>query len=197
MFTEHIGFEIGVNYLFGQSSEIRQEFRDTQSTENHVMKVSSRSVNITPSLRLAIPLGKKISLYSRSGLVIPVVSRATKNQESVYAENGSSVGVSIKSIVKNRFGLGYAGALGVALRASDNITLNLEIAGQMLSLWADREKIESFKIDGKTYDPKQFNYSEETIYVRESPVARKKGYALTYQSPFHSLGINVGLAFSL
>lgn len=197
MFTEHLGFEIGVNYLFGKSSEIHQELQDLESAQNHLMKVHSNNLMITPSLRFAAPLSKKVSIYSRTGLVIPILARTTKSLKSAYAGMGMKYDVEINSVVKNRFALGFAGALGLGCQVSEKVSLNIEVAGQMLNLWADREKINSFRVDNVERKPEQFGYSEETIYVRELDVNGRRGYALTYQSPFHSLGVNLGVAFHL
>jgi hypothetical protein len=197
MFNENIGFEVGVNYLIGKSSEIHQEFEDQNGSQNHLMKMSSNSLMVTPSLRFAVPLSKNVSIYSRSGLVIPVLSRVKKNQQSAYAGIGESHDIEINSVLKNHFTFGFSGALGFAFRTSKKTTFNVELAGQMLSLWASKEEIKSFKVDKTERKPSDYGYSTGTIYVTDISVDGKSGNALTYQSPFHSLGINIGMAFEL
>ncbi len=205
MFNEHIGFELGVNYLIATENKAWQGVRVGGEVIFNELVSKASNVNFYPALRLAAPLGKYISVYTRVGLVVPIVS---KIKDKFTSEGYDSLGefhrVNITSETKNRFTIGFAGAAGLHIKLSKHTAFFAEINAQMLNVWAKSAERTYYAIDGKDQLAGLRIFEREMIYKKKldtvhntGAVPNKPSEGLTYQSPFHSAGLNVGLSFSL
>lgn len=205
MFNANVGFEVGADYLFNNGSKSWQGIEFEGKSIYDEVKIKSSNLNLYPSIRLAIPLGKKVSLYSRSGLVIPLLSKITRTMTSAFYDTaGIYYKPQITTVTKNRFAVGFTGALGIDIKISPRVSVNAEIAGQMLNVWTKSEKITGYSLNG--YDRfSELNPRElETKYLKEVDVFYGNGstalmppYGLSTQHPFHSIGFNVGMSFGI
>ncbi len=93
MFSEYVGLELGVNYLYGMNSMVtdessvqnyhytitsignnrtRETQTDTRSTHSKINSMKRDALTLTPAVRLVAPMSDRLSMYSRLGIVLPI-----------------------------------------------------------------------------------------------------------------------------
>lgn len=205
MFNANIGFELGVSYLLGAQGKAWQGVTLGGVKVYNELTRKATNINILPALRLAVPLGKDISLYSRTGVVIPVLARIKDQFVSEgYDTTGAFQKVRMKEETKTRLTAGFTGAVGFEIKLYPDVSFFIEGNGQLLNVWSRSSTVTEYTVNGKDQMNTLLPYQKETTYLKSLHNLANNGNSpyqpaevLTYQSPFTSVGLNVGLNIRL
>lgn len=196
MFNEHVGAELGLNYLMG--NKVTQDeftFGDFSSTT----VTQSNQFRVNPSL--VITNGGKVAAYGKLGFVIPVAgSTVTEYRDNAGNEQD------IESA--GSFSLGYQGALGVSYSISDKLSIFGEISGVSLRIKSKSQSITKVSSSGIDILPLMSTYAKETVFVDElSNSSNNSSYndnfstdapkeELANTSNYNAQFINIGVKFN-
>lgn len=205
MFNKYVGFEIGADYLIATQNKALQTARIGGDIVYNKLTTKASNINFFPALRLSVPLNKSISMYSRTGLVIPLVSVIKERfTADGYDTAGNFRKLDINTEIKNRFTIGFAGAIGFEIKVSEKVFFFTEASAQLLNVWSKSGKVTEYEINGKSQLGSLQTYQKETLFKKAISTTSNTGQfsskpseSLTYQSAFHSVGVNIGLSFRL
>lgn len=196
MFNEHVGAELGLNYLLG--NKVTQDevtfggFSSTTITQ-------SNQFRINPSL--VISSGGKLAAYGKLGLVVPVAGSTITE----YRDNAGNA-QDIESA--GSFSFGYQGALGVSYSISEKLSLFGEFSGVNLRIKSKSQTVTSFSAIGIDVLGLMTTYDKETVYVDQlSNSSNNSSYNANYSensakeelantSNYNAQFINIGVKFN-
>jgi hypothetical protein len=160
MFNEHLGFEIGANYLSGSEIEITSF---TVPTGALVAKSKSTQLRINPSV--VISSGNEgLNFYGKAGLIIPVSGSTVVN----VSDNLNPLSVEEYTVESSGdFSIGFSGALGVSYGLNNSISIFGELNGVNLRIRGKSQTVTSYTVNGTDVMPLMDQYSKETVYVNE------------------------------
>lgn len=221
MFTENIGAELGVSYLFGAPYSIRytninqriDKYIDLTNNANNTtasasssgiqdVRFSGNMLRLIPAIRITAGNGK-IKPFMRIGLVIGLGGKI-KSVSKITLTNTTGITETLDMVLKRSGGvsLGVACGLGADIKLSEKFGIFAE-AGVITQTWAPKKAVlTKANIDGVDQFPTMTTYERESEYY--------DSYTQTYPSsdtsiphqeskvrhPFSSIGINVGVRFS-
>jgi hypothetical protein len=155
MFHPNIGFEIGAYYLKSTRFLLAKNITPTFQAEHTIV---GERLDLIPQLVLNINLAEKWSLYSKSGLVIPVWGRSSSeikidDQEGklVYEYTGltnpnTHGRVRIKASTYGKFSYGFQTRLGVGYKALDWLSIFGEVKFVALSIRSKEDRFDDVEI---------------------------------------------------
>jgi hypothetical protein len=182
------------------------------------------SFSMTPAIKLVAPINDRFSVYSRIGVVVPILDKMVyeyEDRSSSYYSNkvnnsGSSTysNSSEKKIMEftSYFNLGYSAALGVNIALGKRFSVFGEVNAVSNSFEAKKSAITEWvetssgssgtssnknKLDGlKTYD-------KETEYLKDYTVDNTNSTTnkdtprkdVSFSLPASSIGMTIGLAY--
>jgi len=153
-------------------------------------------VMIAPQLVLKTN-GPKINVYSRFGMVVPLMTDVLQDS---YVENapgtGSKTTYLFSSRLKSRFSLGFTAAAGAQYRVNSRLNIFAEVSILSLSTYLKQSNLEGFAINGQPLSVS--NVSPQTITYTKNGVLDTNGTTqASYSLPFSNVGFNVGVSVSL
>ncbi len=192
LISNHIAAELGTRY--STTGEILLSKINTPTfTSSH--KVNSQWMEINPGIILSSGFNKKITIYSRIALSIPIFGNTTSNvliddKEGriatyflpVYEKqlgipltevftNQVETQLEVEAVTKGGSSLGLIAGLGSTWKLSSNVNLMLECAIQTLAIRSlDAEYTaytQSSSINGSPIDIEVVRYNREIIFVDE------------------------------
>jgi len=189
MFSENIGFELGTSYLIGSAQ--------TKEKSEYVLEEAK-----TSGLRLAPQLVVKLDngLYSRFGMIIPVMGKTIVTSSDDHYQVAPAVFVKKESTVEatGSFSMGFIGAIGYAYALSDNMDLFAEVEYIGMSIKSGTATLTQLDINGedqlanmKTIQ-KEYEFVDEVMDTDNTNV-NEPGKSLKQKAPFSSLGLNIGI----
>lgn len=196
--NQHISFEVEGKYLFGRQTK-------TADFVKEVVKAKANYLSLSPSLRIDVPITKKIAFYSKTGIVLPVYNRI-KVQHDFYV---SYLTLSEHIVIKNDINIGCSGTMGCQFTLKNAVSLWLEMTGQILNMWTKSAKVKSFTINGQDYFSYLTESETQVVYKGKlsqngnnylNPVGINPNLPLEQlkmQTPFHNLGLGLGIAIQL
>ncbi len=215
MITDHIGVDLGLNYLMG--SKLVTESYDS-NTEFFVSiyeaTLQSSQFRVSPSIIITSG-GDGLSLYARAGLVLPVITSTM--QEIRSSEEVPMLGTMTAewdteirdTEIKGAMSLGYQGAIGVSYGLSDNLSLFGELSGINLRVKAASSEMTKLTSEGvdvplasldryytHTNYVDELNSSSNNEYYNDDFDSSKAADELRFSSNFNALFINVGVKYS-
>ncbi len=131
MFNDHVGFELGLEYLYGSKVKV-EEF--TSPKGEYYTEAYTRQFRVIPSL--VVQGGGDISPYARFGIVLPVAGQSHGDR---YADDVAIVSslipsllptateFEVESTIKGKFAVGFRAAAGVSYKLSDKLDLFGEV----------------------------------------------------------------------
>lgn len=159
-FGEHFGAELGLNGFFGTSTTVEKSTSSSNSM-THTMK--SNQFRITPAFIIRSG-GEKISVYARTGLVIPLIG-------SVQSEiKDNPIPGSNRTLAYNTTGkvsLGYTGAFGVNIHFGKKFGLFAEAGATSLRVKSKETEMKKYDLDGQDLLGNVPTYNKQTKYVDE------------------------------
>lgn len=196
MFNEHVGAELGLNYLMGNKVTQDEVNWDTFSSTT---VTQSSQFRVNPSL--VITSGGKVAAYGKLGFVIPVAGSTVTE----YRDNAGNA-QDIES--SGSFSLGYQGALGVSYGISDKLSIFGEISGVSLRIKSKSQTVTKASAMGIDALPFMTTYDKETVFVDElSGSSNNSSYNVNYSdasakeelantSNYNAQFINIGVKFN-
>lgn len=155
MFHPNIGFEVGVYYLRSNRFLLAKNNTPTFQAEHTII---GERLDLIPQLVLNIDFAEKWSLFSKSGLVVPVWGRSSSeikidDQEGrlVYEYTGlnnpdTHGKVRIKASTYGKFSYGFQTRLGVGYRALDWLSVFGEVKFVALSIKSKEDRFDDVEI---------------------------------------------------
>lgn len=200
MFSEHIGIELGANYLMGSEVDVTS-FNVPTGSLTAVSK--STQLRLTPSI--VISSGSEgVNVYGKAGVIVPISGSTTVN----VTDNINPLSIEEYSVEsKGDLSIGFTGAIGVSYGFSEKLSLFGEINGVNLRIRGKSQTITSYTVNGTDIIPLLEEYEKETVFVDElnansnnfdynlnsSSASAKE--ELVSSSNFNALTFNIGLKF--
>lgn len=180
-FTENLAAELGFTYVLGSSIESK----DVSTSQTNTQTLQGRSISFAPALVFSTGFEETVAPYARVGALVALPS-FTDERETTGA---------IQSTYKDRsyggVAIGFTGALGLQYNISDNLAFFGELQFNALSYKPSKWEIEELTSDGidilKDLPVSEGTYEDE---LDAKPATDKKS---SYQTPFSSIGFNIGL----
>jgi hypothetical protein len=192
--NNHIGFELGINYLLGGKNT--STFTGTDYKATYIMH--AKMLRLIPSIILAAG-HEKINPYAKFGFVIGTGSVFSEMEEK---DDGD---ITIENWKYNGgMALGMNSAIGVLYTLKSNLFFFGEVNMINMSYAPTKGKITEATFNGKDELPDMTTRQKESEFVdsysydpMNPPPASEPRKELKYKSPFGSVGINIGLRFNL
>jgi hypothetical protein len=194
--TKGVGIELGVS--MGANSK---KYKSEYTNSNYVPPAYEIRTTTTyyqkspklffPSIVVQTAWGA-INVYSRIGAAIPLGGRQVWEYKAEDREWTIEL--------RNKFAVGFQGALGAQIPLTRRIKFYLEAGGVSLNAYADESKLISASENGMAVP--QYGTSTVAYYEFEGynssyrPVGMPVEYP-TFSSPYSSIGIGAGLFISL
>jgi opacity protein-like surface antigen len=185
-FTDNLGFELGANYLLGSAQSI---LKNTTTTA----EAKSSGLRLSPQLTFRLENG----LYSRMGLVVPVMGKTVSDVNVAYT------GVEVKKVYESKgaFSVGFIGAIGYSYKLSDNLSVFGELEYLSLTIKQGTKTLTEYTYNGTDMMSTQTISDKETEYVDEVKATDNSSddeptKELASRAPFSSIGINIGVMMS-
>jgi hypothetical protein len=203
MFNKNLGAELGVSYLIGSKTTIQDEASSNNASSIDEIIFKGNMLRLTPALKMMVGEGK-LQPYTKLGMIVGVGGKFTEEY------NSSSTGPfgSSSSIEKYEYtggvSLGFYGGLGINYALSENLCLFGEIAGNYQNWAPTKGELVTATYDGldelpfMTTSEKEVEYFDELTVNNNSPTdPGSPSKDLKFYVPFSSIGINIGLVFTL
>lgn len=159
MFYPNIGFEVGLTYLRSNRFLLAQDQTPTFQAEHSIV---GERLDIIPQLVLNFGFKEKWSVYSKSGLVIPVWGRS-KSEIKIDDQEGRLVyeyiginnpnthgSVRIKASTFGKFSYGFQTRLGVSYKALDWLSVFGEVKFMALTIRSKEDRFD--EVDIRLFD---------------------------------------------
>lgn len=199
MFTNNVGAELGADIGIAHivyEGEITspQASNPAYTVTQFYSQYVKNPVVLTPALYLQSG-GKKINIYTRAGLVVPLKSKLTAEVGEITTATGTNVSrsINIGYDVSTSFKLGLAGAVGVKYAVNPRLQLSMEISTTSLSLFLDELTITSYSIDGANVFSQIPEQSRKISYSRSGSTNTPP----TYSIPFGNAALRAGVFYTL
>lgn len=201
MFHPNVGLELAVTGILGPKRYIAEETVSSSfasGTERYTTYART-SIAVIPSVVFKVP-GRKVDLYSRLGLAIPVAGKMI-----IEGDWTSSLGESEETEreATSRFSLGIAGALGVNYHVTSRLGVWLEVNGISRNAFAKRMELTKAVEDGvnvlSLYDTDERVVEFESEYTEGSGAQNPNlpSREQTFAIPYSNIGFAVGVSFGL
>lgn len=202
MFNPNVGIDLGLDVGL---STTQYSFNDNNILIDSIaynIKVTQRAkmpVVFIPALLLKTD-GKKLNLYSRFGLALPLKTKITQDQ--VYTNLPGAGAVQVEDYtweVKTKFSLGFSAAAGVQYQLNDKSVLWCEASILSLGVYAQEANMVEVSVDGQTgYLPQVPVSNRKITYSKDfSSAAGDYYHQPAYSLPFSNVALNVGVSFKL
>lgn len=200
--SEHIGVELDANIgLVPRKYEMNYEESDgVERTQASIEQQANMPVLLSPALVLQTG-GEKLSLYSRTGLVIPVQStytlESTSTTESLLAVQNVERSI-YKEEFKTRFGVGFSAAVGVRYKIAELFSIFSELNVTSLTLYARESEVKEYIVDGVNYTNTMPDEYRTTKYEFKASSANSTTNTYsTFAVPYGNFGFTAGVIMSL
>lgn len=113
LFSEHLAFDMGINYLAGSQVRIRERSYSSNTLGmSGTSDFKSRSLRVAPAIKFSVGLAK-LNPYGRVGLGMYMFNRQTEYSYTNQTSSGVNTREEITTETTGAFSMGYTGALGV------------------------------------------------------------------------------------
>jgi hypothetical protein len=192
MFNEHVGAELGFNYLMGGKSKASDEYMNGAKTDYVLM---ARMGRVIPAVVIAAG-GEKIDPYAKFGVVISLGSVKYEIEDN----NNGNVSID-KWCYSGCVALGFMGAVGAKFPLSNNMRLFAEINTINLSYAPKKGELKESTVNGEDRLPDLSTREKEIEFVDQITYDYEGGnqsdsdptQILKQKFPLGSVGINLGL----
>lgn len=200
--SEHIGVELDANIgIAPRKYEMNYEESDgVERTQASIEQQANMPVLLSPALVLQTG-GEKLSLYSRTGLVIPIQStytlESTSTTESLLAVQNVERSI-YKEEFKTRFGVGFSAAVGVRYKIAELFSIFSELNVTSLTLYARESEVKEYIVDGVNYTNSIPDEYRTTKYeFKASGANNTTNTYSTFAVPYGNFGFTAGVLMSL
>ena len=194
MFTKNLGVEIGLSSLKGDHTTLNSSF--INGTD--MVDLSSTMFRINPSIVIAAGMNG-LNPYARFGVIIGTGSII---ETIKYTENPNSSSTTMKLNGGNTVGL--SAAIGAQIKLTGRISVFGELAMVNMSYAPTRGEITAYTFNGidklTSLKPREIltDYVESyTVNSNQTTPDNEPSKGLLQKFPFGSIGMNIGLKYSL
>ncbi|WP_312075113.1 outer membrane beta-barrel protein [Chryseobacterium sp.] len=193
MFTQNIGAELGVDYLFGSQTT----FRETETqfpTYTADQNICGKMLQFKPAMVFAAGSGN-VKPYAKAGVVIGVASKITSeyeirdtNYSSDYYEEYTG-GVAV----------GFHGALGLDYALNNKMSVFGELTAVGLNYSPDKGEVTRAVENGQDYlneltvNDREIEFVNSTDGTAQTSNQPRK--ELKFSAPFSNVGLNIGFKY--
>jgi hypothetical protein len=189
MFNEHVGAELGINYLLGGKAKAKDEYLGG-TTE---YEFYARMLRFIPAIVIAAG-GEKINPYAKFGVVV-----STGSVKYDYEDKDGGDLTIRKVKYSGGIALGFMGAVGAKFKLSDNMSLFAELNTINQSYAPKKGELTEYSFNGTDRLPNLNTYQKEVEFVDKItydgsyPPTSEPRKELKQKLPLGSVGINFGL----
>lgn len=200
MFNSNIGFGLNASMLIGQKFESTYTYSSPGYASSSTTTYQGKMTRITPNIILSVGEGK-IKPYARLGIALGIGNTITIHDEYSNTDGDSEI---FTFQYDQGLAFGTYGEFGLNIGFTDKLSLNVALNGYNMS-WAPKHGIlTEYKSNGLdmlpflTTSDKEFEfvdnltYNSGAVYNESQPSQNLKSY-----NPFSSLGLNIGIRYSL
>ncbi len=210
MFNKYIGAELAFNYAIGLENTFTSKYTysgydggiaPVDVNVNSETKIKNSGLGLMPALKFVAPMGDKLSLYSRFGLVIPVTEKTIITYDETQTSTLRTETSFRKTEVTSFFKLGAAAAMGVSCALTDKLDLFAEVNGVWSSFQFKKSTVVKATENGQDILPnmttyqKETEYNKEHNYVTDNNEPNKPSQQLSDTFPASNIGLTIGVAF--
>jgi hypothetical protein len=189
MFSEHVGAELGINYLMGGKAKAKDEYPGG-TTE---YKLYANMLRFIPAVVIAAG-GEGINPYAKFGVVI-----STGSAKYEWEDNDVVITIS-KEKYSGGIALGFMGAVGVIFPLNDKLGIFAEINTVNQSYAPKKGELTEASYNGKdmlpdlTTSQKEIEFVDKitTEFEGNDPPTSEPTKVLKQKLPLGSVGIQVG-----
>lgn len=200
MLNENLGFGLNASMLSGQKIESTYTYTETGYNSESVSTFQGKMTRITPNIILSVGDGN-IKPYAKLGIALGVGSKITYNDNYSNSDGDREI---YAFELDQGMAFGTYGELGVGIGINDNIALNVSLNGYNMN-WAPQHGIiTEYTVNGVDVLPQLTTSDKEVEFVDEisynssnTPSEGQPDQDLKMYHPFSSLGLNIGIKYSL
>lgn len=190
-FNDNIGVQLDAAFLIG-----------TEMTHDEVLTagMEERTYTKTNQLRLSPQLVLKtdLGIYGRIGMVLPVMGKTTQFYENVNSSAGAGIATDIEVEAKGKFSIGFVGAVGYQFGLSDKLSIFGEMEYISLGIKRASTQITKYEIGGNSIlDSGMPGGPTSDVQEYDDTTTPGDGMAQGSKSAYHSIGLNIGVRFTL
>lgn len=201
MFNQNVGLDVAFNFMPGARKYTFHDFNVSVNgiaTDVTITQQAQFPVLLTPALVFKTS-GSKTKLYTRTGLVLPLSTRIDQHQIFVNRPGtGARQEDDYYWVVKNKFSLGFSGAIGLETRFKRGKVFG-EVSFVSLAAYAKEANLVDVAVDGQggylRAVPEQ--YRKVTYSSSFTTTSTDYYHQPTYSQPFSNCSVNVGISFPL
>lgn len=153
-------------------------------------KHASASVFTIPTL--VLQYGNKVKLYTRTGVIIPIVSRMNTAISQQQTFNGVTQTITAAEVVKHKFNLGLSTSVGVIGTIGKGLQLWAELNYFSLTLHTKEKELVAYSVNGVNLINRVTNPKLRYAQSGAASAARP-----TITDPYSSAGVRVGISLNL
>jgi hypothetical protein len=161
-----------------------------------VVQQSFKPIIFTPSLVLQTG-GKKIDLYTRVGVALPLNTRIVQD---IIVTNAPGTGATTERDftmqLKSSFSLGFAAAAGIHYKLNRVMSIWGEFSFLSLSVYIKESELIGFSENGQQYSLSAISGPQTITYSKTAAVDTNETTLPTYSQPFSNVGFNLGISFT-
>lgn len=188
-FNDNIGIQLDASFLIG-----------TEMTHDEVLTAGfeERTYTKTNQFRLSPQLVLKadMGLYSRIGMVLPLMGKTTRYYDNVNSALGAGVSTYAEAVAKGKFSLGLIAAVGYQFSLSDKLSIFGEMEYISLGIKRASTEITVYELGGTSFLDQPGGPSSDLDEYDDVTVPGDNMSQGT-KSAYHSIGLNVGVRFTL
>jgi hypothetical protein len=203
MFNKNVGAEIGFNYVMGGKTTIKDDDASPTSSTKSETTMQANMIRVVPAIRMTAGEGK-LRPYMRMGLILGLGTKLVVEDKSTYTSPADVIVSEETWEYKGGMSLGFHGGLGAIFMISDGLGIFAEVAGNFQSWAPATGSMTKSMFDGEDQMPdlktndKEIEYVDSFTITSPSPTNdAAPSQQLRDYHPFSSVGINIGIHFTL
>jgi hypothetical protein len=200
MFNPHVGVELGVQVVIAPT---KYTFTGLLPNFNNRIYTSvthaKNPVYIIPALVLST--GNKLKVYSRTGIVLPVMDKVVREQTNSGSGTGWTTEI-FTSELRHRFTIGMQGAAGVSYSLGSRLSVWMEGSFISRNAYAKEQELIGYTENGINMmgsvpqNSRIVEYEYEVRYTTPSNATGPEKLPV-FSTPFSSIGLGAGIRYSL
>lgn len=192
MMSEHMGMELGLNYLLGSKYQTTQ--RNDTGTDIVNQTLFGNMFQLSPTAVFRSGSYRNIRHYAKVGLLLGLGTKVTYEEDQLaggdryFSQQELTGGVP----------LGLTGSLGMEYSVNNRVSLFGEVKGNSLTYRPEEGRYVRMEENGADYSQYLSTAQKETVFtdnINTANTANSPSQHPKISLPFSSLGLNVGLRF--
>lgn len=199
MFTQHLGFDLGINYFMGSTvtSDMQKSFLGDDVTTTS----QGYQIRILPQLVVSTGNENSVNFYSKFGLVMPVAGETTFKKEGTTFTGVNTQSILVEGTSTGNFSIGFNGAFGANYSLNENLSIFGELQAINLRVKNATQTLTKYELGGTDLLSSFTTNSIETEYVSElnensNSSVDEPTKTLGSSTNYNSFGINLGIKYN-